>query len=205
MPNWCYNNVTIEGKIKDILTKDADGNDTFTFNSVVPMPPSLDMETGSSNDEDILMYLTNGLKIPLDELPREKYNLLVALVSNMFTPSREWLERIWEGCEKRIPQEDIPKHIKTGQQLVNNYWEYGAITWYDWCNKNWGTKWDACNVEVISNNEIYFETAWCPPEEVLKALSLKFPDTLVVCDWEEEGGESGIIFYKNGDWIQEVY
>lgn len=203
MPNWCFNTVTIKGKIKDIITKDEEGNDTFTFNSVIPMPPTLDMESGSSNDTDILMYMTNGCETSLDQLSSEDYILLKTLASNMFAPSH-WLESIWERC-KKISKEDAPKHIKTGEQLVTNYKKYGATTWYDWCIQNWGVKWDASCVDIISDDEIYFETPWAPPEEVLKALSLKFPDTLVVCDWEEEGGESGIIFYKNGDWIQEVY
>ena len=36
-----------------------------------------------------------------------------------------------------------------------------------WCNENWGTKWDASNVDVQHEMEksvdLFFETAWSPP------------------------------------------
>lgn len=79
--------------------------------------------------------------------------------------------------------------------------EKGIPNWYDWCCREWGTKWDASDVVVdrCPKLEIRFETAWSPPMAWLKSVSLKFPKskfTLMCC-------ESGMAFYgtiiaKNG-------
>ena len=43
---------------------------------------------------------------------------------------------------------------------------------YDWCVKNWGTKWDIFDVEAVSliddTLELNFCTAWSPPVEALQ-------------------------------------
>jgi hypothetical protein len=45
----------------------------------------------------------------------------------------------------------------------------GIPNWYNWNNRNWGTKWDACNEfdTQVENNKIviYFDSAWSPPTE----------------------------------------
>ena len=51
-----------------------------------------------------------------------------------------------------------------------NLQEHGYRTWYDWCNANWGTKWDACEIHCLPQTDeqgdylsICFTTAWAPP------------------------------------------
>lgn len=63
-----------------------------------------------------------------------------------------------------------------GKIYVDNYLNYGATTWYDWCCQNWGTKWNAGNTEAFGNDAVTFETAWCSPEPVIKKLSEMYPD-----------------------------
>jgi hypothetical protein len=55
---------------------------------------------------------------------------------------------------------------------------------YDWCLKNWGTKWGICHSELredsIESNwgpelRYGFETAWSPCNPVILAMSKKFP------------------------------
>ena len=50
---------------------------------------------------------------------------------------------------------------------------------YDWCVKNWGSKWDLCEVEIVGEDESYteysFNTAWSPVKDVILAMSNKFP------------------------------
>ena len=44
----------------------------------------------------------------------------------------------------------------------------------EWYDDNWGTSWDAMDVEVTFNNNrivIVFGTAWSPPLEVVEKLS----------------------------------
>lgn len=57
-----------------------------------------------------------------------------------------------------------------------------GISWYHWCNANWGTKWDVSESDgnyIEEQNEtsirLYFDTAWSPPIEFYeKMLELGF-------------------------------
>jgi hypothetical protein len=60
--------------------------------------------------------------------------------------------------------------LELGYTYVNNYIEYGATTWYEWCNLNWGTKWNAYNDEKVGN-KISFTTAWSFPQPVMEKLA----------------------------------
>jgi len=51
--------------------------------------------------------------------------------------------------------------------------KYGAKDWYDWRNKNWGTKWNSVDTEITQDERegltYTFNTAWdCPREVVFK-------------------------------------
>jgi hypothetical protein len=49
---------------------------------------------------------------------------------------------------------------------------------YDWCCRNWGTKWDACEVKVRTTKSslVYkFDTAWSPPIPVIDKMHEMFP------------------------------
>ena len=57
----------------------------------------------------------------------------------------------------------------------------------------WGTKWDACNVEIDyadeSQIEITFDTAWSPPEPICARLREMFEDIHVSWFYDEPGME----------------
>jgi hypothetical protein len=64
--------------------------------------------------------------------------------------------------------------------------------WYDWNNRNWGTKWEACDSEITSESEgsvtYGFRTAWAPPEPVFREMVRQHPglDFEIKCV-EEQG------------------
>ena len=63
---------------------------------------------------------------------------------------------------------------------------------YEWCIKNWGTKWDAKDVvrrDYYGNVCITFQTAWSPPLPVIKALAAKFPNLTLSLEYFESGVE----------------
>ena len=70
----------------------------------------------------------------------------------------------------------------------------------DWSIINWGTKWNAYDIEKIDDYTISFNTAWSFPEPVIKALSKMFPKIGVNIKWADEdtGSNCGEIQYKNG-------
>ena len=90
---------------------------------------------------------------------------------------------------------------------------YGADNWYEWHIKYWGTKWECYNVQKsgrdyqanISNLE--FDTAWCPPIEILKYLSKKFPISVFQLEFADEdlGYNCGSLSFKDGKIIEEEY
>jgi hypothetical protein len=70
---------------------------------------------------------------------------------------------------KEMPKElDIVSGSETHKnpQAQENIRKYGYPTWYEWCRDNWGTKWNACEIEIeeYGNTLTYrFDTAWdCP-------------------------------------------
>ena len=69
--------------------------------------------------------------------------------------------------------------------------------WYGWRLQNWGTKWDACQVEITRDDEDYleicFDTAWSPAQPVIEKIRELYQDndnwTQVTCLYELEGYE----------------
>lgn len=193
MPNWCTNKVSMLGLSK-YYTVDEEGKPTFSFQSVIPMPESLNVESGSSNDYAIMVYLTEKLLVSYKQLPDESQEIL-RHVHNMF--SNDWHREIWNRCQD-LEQKQLDEYYEQGKVLVSNIKNYGCPTWYEWCRNVWGTKWDACDVK-INGDEMSFDTAWCPPYGVLERLSELNPGCEVVCEWYEEGGYEGALKFINGE------
>lgn len=73
---------------------------------------------------------------------------------------------------------------------------FGATNWYDWCNNNWMTKWNAHDTYVegfdYADDEeelcCDFETAWSPPMPVIEKLASMFPAETFSMEYYDEGG-----------------
>lgn len=86
---------------------------------------------------------------------------------------------------------------------------FGYDNWYDWRIANWGTKWDA--LETYYSEDKYsedlildFETAWSPPVEWLKKVSLKFPNLNFILYYIEEGTFfCGMVKIGDGEIVHE--
>ncbi len=81
--------------------------------------------------------------------------------------------------------------------------------WYDWNNRNWGTKWDAWDVSGIKGGVgrklrlVYdFTTANATPLPVLEAMMAMFPYLNFELRWQDEGGPGGVITGVNGIWSE---
>lgn len=79
-----------------------------------------------------------------------------------------------------IPQ---PEEVKNSPKPLPC--DYDGPNWYDFNIANWGTKWDAYDV---NNGETYleFNTAWDTPKPVVEALA-KMIDDIVFCIYADEG------------------
>ena len=109
---------------------------------------------------------------------------------------------IQEPDWKRLPNEkgEFPKvkqHFGKDGQLMFETHEFpdgkNDDRWYHWNISNWGTKWDACNVEIgyadESQIEVTFDTAWSPPEPICARLREMFEDIHVSWFYDEPGME----------------
>ena len=86
--------------------------------------------------------------------------------------------------DKIIPQPD-----DINPDLDANKKDVGGLTvsetdWYNWRNTNWGTKWNAYNIEIEWDDqfkehiEINFHTAWSPPEPIYFELKKIFGERI---------------------------
>ena len=85
----------------------------------------------------------------------------------------------------------MPENVK--DTTHNHLGPNSGPNWYDWSIENWGTKWDADDVEVVDEDEesitYSFDTAWSPPEPICEALRAKFPDLNISWFYRERGIE----------------
>ena len=113
-------------------------------------------------------------------------------VANMMKPMNEaaivFLVELALSGEKGFAFENyVPGRDKAGKD------------WYEWCIKNWGTKWDAYDVNLIKEG-LRFYTAWSCPAPIFEAIAQKYPDAefRVLFADEDIGSNLGVIHIKDG-------
>lgn len=201
MPNWVENRLSYNGnetEIKEMLEKIRYDNatiGTIDFNKIIPMPKSLDIECGSRTDKGIEM-----VKNYLENLPAElkgKKGTYEEILEDLHNHSAD----ISDDEEKKI--------WDVGVTAVDNLYKYNAPTWYEWCNDNWNTKWNACgydeNTDYSDSDFIWFQTAWSAPIPVIKKLSEMYPNIELTLEFADEdlGQNCGEMKFKGGDIIEE--
>ena len=92
-----------------------------------------------------------------------------------------------------------PSNINRGSENPHSIPE-GKVSWYSWNTENWGTKWNAYDVDRRSETDLKFETAWSHPVPVVKALSEKFPNVDIRVRYADEdiGSNLGEYTIRNG-------
>lgn len=221
MPNHITNILTINGNQKDIdsvfekIKIDEEKIGTIDFNKIVPMPESLHLTSGSITQESVFWALS---KMPNDEC-RKYFNLLGGskdiIYGNQLNSlqkrfSYKDIARVEKSAAEYVPNEQerklgITDYESLGRMYLKNLEEYGATDWYDWCVNNWGTKWNAYDFMQIDSNSISFQTAWSTPENIIRALSQKYPSLQFEVKFADEnfGYNVGEYTYENGEIIKE--
>lgn len=130
MPNHITNIVKYDGDaeiIKEMLDQikvDEFGIGTIDFNKLIPMPESLNIESGSRTDRGLKAYkefleiYTFGRKV-------ENLDLL-----NVPAESEEKFLEIRKDVERG--------DWELGKKAFQNAYQYGYSTWYEWSINNWG-------------------------------------------------------------------
>ena len=201
MPNHVKNIIELTGAqneidyIVNLITKteevDGETQKVVDFNSLIPMPETLNVVSGGCADECLKLYISNvfynddiygtKLKKHLDVLQRYNNSKLFGKI-DITTERLYTLEEISDRCSKlleryradrkRIPFDEGPWFRTTadviayGEQIYNNIEKYNAKDWYDWRTEHWSTKWNSYSNEqdVMPNcTKLKFETAWNIP------------------------------------------
>lgn len=182
MPNWSYNNLTITGsseKMKEFydvaLKPNINGDITFTFASVFPMPQKIKNTIAPSGS-------ARGKKW----INEDKAKIRDVNLSEML------------GTE--IEVDLIPCENNTDEKCEALKKEYGADNWYDWNIITYGTKWDIDADDFVKGDEefnVNFDTAWSPPTNFLYNLQKKFPDLDMRLTYQLEGSDDCGVLYTD--------
>lgn len=198
MPNWAFNSIVVTSdNPKDIenLVQFVDGERCFDFNKIIPRPAELDVEAGGNEGKSTIFYLSKHIDM-LDDAD------FVSKLKRSI-PFESWRKQ--DVINKGGGTKDEDGNLyKAGEQYVNNIINHGYATWYEWSINNWGTKWNACDPDVMMSNENHaefsFDTAWSYPDPVIRELSMRFPNVIFEISSEEESGEFAFdVKMKNGE------
>ena len=187
MPNWVYNTLTIEGSYDMVMKLKQQLGQPFT----VPL------ENHDMGD----VYASGGFP---QKIKNVTYTNPIFAFWNIVNPFEQGITAEQYACQPARPNVGID---------APNFWEehhkVSAVdnSWYNWNNRNWGTKWDVAvadgdeysNTQITdegANGENYvivyrFDTAWSPANEVIAKLSEQYPTLLFTNSYEEETGWGG--------------
>jgi len=109
------------------------------------------------------------------------------------------------------PQEYAEADKKASASRTNGDWSvpdgynHGG---YNWCVQKWGTKWNVGDDVHIKSLEpsirLNFNTAWGPPEGVIKTLARQFPTVKISLRYFECGAAfQGRLVIEKGDILEE--
>ena len=110
-----------------------------------------------------------------------------------------------QSAKRYIPEDDEKKLgikglYELGNLYIDNILKYGSATWYDWCCKNWGTKWNAMDSEgTPEEGEISFFTAWEEPLPIIEKLFEKYENKEIEWYFEGECCEYHGRYYSDGN------
>lgn len=196
-------------EIMEFLREKGKGYGTIDFNKLIPMPESLDITEGSETDRGIEIYLTavnpKTKDYGIPKMSESDFSVLFRLLSN---------ERHFGLYNAKLNDDEIEEYTKSssfaycykiGEVAANNMKQYGATTWYKWCIKHWGSKWNAYDCVDVDPGDgcMIFYTAWDSVPNVIRKISEKFPNVTMHYSWADEdlGSNTGRLTFKYGQEI----
>lgn len=185
MPNYCENELEVKGPKEELKR--------FKEFATTKATAKGDNEGSSDNVLDTEKFIPYPTKYKeMDEISRrierdrQKY-----LESLGFKGNNEAIQHYREMAYKLYPDK------KDGYNSGG----------YEWCLKNWGTKWGICRPDLTGDTDkklhYFFQTAWSPPNPIIKKMSEMFPKlTFTLKYWEAGSGFRGIFKVKADEVIK---
>jgi hypothetical protein len=159
--------------------------EAFDFNTIIPMPKSLNITSGSTISDAIALFKAEaGDFTSVDAI--SEYT---------------WVKEKFDKEDIKMSKRDfVIKHLKDtlsdealkeGQIALDNLEKYGHKDWYDWKVSEWGTKWGAYDYTQIDRGDgmvrIDYQTAWSPATPIISKLGEMFPKLTFVNSYMDEG------------------
>ena len=133
----------------------------------------------------------------------------------------ESLKDLWEGAQE---SKGLLSAIRPmPKELEDTVADGTGFSWYEWCNENWGTKWDVSTegLEFTDNGDGtatisgWFDSAWSPPIGAYEQFADDFdscyleafyhePGMCFVGCWDSEGGDDYFEYGDIGDDIDAI-
>ena len=213
MPNHIHNVLTILGtdastckKILKSIQDDEAGGGSIDFNKIIQMPESLNIESGSRTTTSLELLLT--VKNPdtpnygFTKINKETFKATVEQLQKT-SWCLKYQTALEPGVVEKLLEDGVT--VELGEKALKNFLEYGCLDWYEWRNKNWGTKWGAYDFGEEHNNYIVFNTAWSCPLPVIDKLTQMYPDVKFEIRWADEdtGYNCGCLLCKNGQVLDD--
>ena len=172
MPNWVYTYLDITGKEEDLRE----------FIDKAKQPYATHHTGGFEVGED-------GAKVFNPELVVEGVSDEPLSFWNFKKPTD--LEAYFSNTRER-PENWEEMSI---EEKVAHDMKFEGNGWYSWNCREWGTKWDTCESELMDNSSVKdghisykFDTAWSPAEGAFQAMIEQHPNLHFSFHCEEEQG-----------------
>ena len=227
MPNWVHNTIKVKAlDFKDFIKDTINEEGNFDFEKIIPLSEDLHILANDMYKKITQPYHVNfyadDIKFQeeyVDSFLKQFYNdrisqkNFVRLVNSELTKEansevlNKWKEKYGEYTYNKNMYNDGA--IDFGSEvlypeLIAGYFNcqrYGYPSWYSAQIDSWGTKWNACDVDINEQDCIIsFDTAWYMPEPIFRKLSEKY--TLIVSFADEGiGSNYGLVKYLDGEEI----
>lgn len=207
MPNWCHNYLTVEGDHRDL---ERFSKQVQVFYIQGPAANELGLPNDYFDSEEACAKEIANIREGIGDTELNLYPEKQPLSFKKIIP-----EPTYEGYE----------NSGVGETAID-----GKPTWFDWRCQHWGTKWDASfktkplfalapigaepdpnatehnsrMTEQVGRLAYKFDTAWVPPEPVVKEASRLHQDLKFILEFGEAGGDfAGRITFKDGHVVDE--
>lgn len=207
------NKITLSGanqeRIEEVFNFFKGVNGDMDFNKIITMPEELvHTRKGSREDEAWACFLAKelGNNEEIDELLTWDWVMEAGITVR--EKLVDYLEKVHEEDEKTCPEE-----LKTGFATLYDYGKYqyelhkkyGYRNHVDWALDNWGSSWNASDIEK-EENTLKFTTYTSSIGNLMLATSAKFPDVNIVyefCSQDLEG--VGRLTIKEGKMVSVLF
>jgi hypothetical protein len=198
MPNWAYNSMTVTSTSESKQVAIHDLQDFLNFIKVTDADGTVRYDLTQAHP---MPKALEGTRSPALDSPEPHPNWATMVENGEMTQ-----ERYDELAERQKSE------YEAGQKALA---ETGYTDWYEWCNKNWGTKWPPrfehddptlCADGDTPYIDAYYETAWSPADELILKVSERFPNLVFEVSVTEEANlYVGATRFHNGQVLGAYY